>query len=75
MADSKRNVARGRATPKVERDALETLSLGHACLRSECGSGSGTSRLRAPARRRSPLHRSRPSESAETHFVSNDYDA
>jgi hypothetical protein len=52
--------------------ALETLNLGHACLKSECWSGpseiSASRRLRGPAWQRSPLHCWRPSQRAKTEF-------
>jgi hypothetical protein len=54
--------------------ALETLNLGHACLRSECWSPSAARHRRGPAPRRSPLHCSRPPERADARLVSNDYE-
>ena|SRR5215471_9594053 len=70
--------------------SLETPSIGHACLRSECWPGtadwlsgypSGASasalsaiRHRRPTPGRSGSHSSRPSERAETRFVLNDYE-
>ena len=65
--------------------ALDTLNLGHAGLRSECWPGTSamvsstsrsgpaglrraTLRVRRP-RKRTPLHRSRPSPRAEARFI------
>lgn len=53
---------------------LDTLNLGHAGLRTECWPGTprlATLRLRRPPRRRTPLHRWRPSDGAEARFTPN----
>jgi len=89
MAHTKRNEAERQAVSEV--DALESLNLGHAGLRSECWSGATDSRashrngeswparspglrLQRPPRQRTPLHRMRPLQAAEAHFVSQDYE-
>jgi hypothetical protein len=61
----------GRSTP-----AQETLNIGHAGLRSECWAAlrQATLRLRRPARKRTPLHCSRPSQVAEARFTLNGYE-
>ena len=57
----------GRSVP------LEPLNIGHAGLHAECWAAIQT-RLRRPARKRTPLHCSRPSHVAEARFTSNDYE-
>jgi hypothetical protein len=92
-----RDLHEGPQIPKPEevpadhsRASLETLSIGHACLRRECwpgaadrlsdypGGASATAlsaiRHRRPTPGRSGSHPSRPSERAETRFVLNDYE-
>jgi hypothetical protein len=61
----------GRSVP-----TQETLNIGHAGLRSECWAAlrQATLRLRRPARKRTPLHCSRPSQVAEARFTSQDYE-
>jgi hypothetical protein len=61
----------GRSVP-----AQETLNIGHAGLRNECWAAlrQATLRLRRPARKRTPLHCSRPSQVAEARFTSDGYE-
>lgn len=61
----------GRSVP-----AQDTLNIGHAGLRSECWAAlrQATLRLRRPARKRTPLHCSRPSQVAEARFTSDGYE-
>ena len=53
--------------------AQETLNIGHAGLRSECWAAL-TPRSRRPARKRTPLHCSRPPQVAEARFTSDGYE-
>jgi len=53
--------------------AQETLNIGHAGLRSECWAAL-TPRSPRPARERTPLHGSRPSQVAEARFTSDGYE-
>ena len=73
MARSTRNDVQP-STLKLEqgpRDlASDILTLGHAGLRYECRSGATGPCLRSPPRRRTPLHRLRPSQQAEARFTS-----
>ena len=56
--------------------AQETLDIGHAGLRSECWTALGQAKLRwrRPARKRTRLHCSRPSQVAEARFTSDGYE-
>lgn len=75
MARSTRIDAQWQSALKVElglRDLGELpLNLGHAGLWTECYSGASGKGLglRRPPRRRTPLHRLRPSERAEPRFT------
>lgn len=62
--------ALGRLDP-----AQEPLNIGHACLRSACWAPlrQGMRRQR-PARKRTPLHGSRPAQAAEARFTSDGYE-
>jgi hypothetical protein len=61
----------GRSVP-----AQETLNIGHAGLRNECWAAlrQAALRLQRPARKRTPLHCSRPSQVAEACFTSDGYE-
>lgn len=65
------NVPFDRSVP-----APETLNVGHAGLRCECWAAlrPATARFRRPARKRTPLHCSRPSQVAEARFTSDGYE-
>lgn len=54
----------------------ETLNIGHAGLRNECWAAlrQAALRLQRPARKRTPLHCSRPSQVAEARFTSDGYE-
>ena len=66
-AETERPQEQAPARPGIE----EPLNPVHAGLRADCSATlrAVTLRLKRPARGRTPLHRSRPSEAAEARFV------
>jgi hypothetical protein len=73
VAHSKRNEAQQQAATEVE--AAETGGMGSSCCDSESASPrAAVLRLHRPPRKRTPLHRGRPSQAAEARFTSDDYE-
>ena len=89
VAHSKRNAAQQQAATKVEAAETLNLGhaglrsecwpgtggMGSSCCDSESASPrSAVLRLHRPPRKRTPLHRARPSQAAKARFSSDDYE-